>query len=208
MSVPSHPSGYDVTKDVPTSRIDCHITVGFDRQGTHLPRFLVCLHHTTSFSPVQWTSIARADHNETGASGHDIYREGLHIDVSKAAGDEVKLYPSQTPLPTNRGKVIRACVEYFDREAGYFVDVYNGSVSPANPPGWPDGGEHERPRKLIRPKHILRGMRPEPRGEETVSKEELNEVLAEATGTSAEEIEAAAEEIEIGPPEEADVVDE
>lgn len=47
----------------------------------------------------------------------------------------------------------------------------------------------------------------EPRGEDTVSKEELSEILAEATGTTVEEIERGAEEIEIGPPEAAEVVE-
>lgn len=42
---------------------------------------------------------------------------------------------------------------------------------------------------------------------DVVSKEELSEILAEATGSTPEEIEQGAEEIDIGPPEEAEVVD-
>lgn len=206
MSVPTHPTGYDETKDVPvTRRFDCHMTVGFDRHRTHIPRFVVHLHYTPSSVPFQWRSIARFDHNETGDEGHDIYSEGVHIDVSRESGGEWTIEPQECALPQNRGKVIRWCVEYFDREADYFVDVYTGDISPANPPSWPDGGLP--PGELISPKRIVGRMRPEPRGEETVSKEELSEILADATGTTAAEIERGAEELDIGPPWEAEVVE-
>ena len=44
--------------------------------------------------------------------------------------------------------------------------------------------------------------------DDVLSLEELSEALAEATGTTAEEIEQGAKEIDIAPPEEATVVDE
>jgi hypothetical protein len=44
--------------------------------------------------------------------------------------------------------------------------------------------------------------------DEVLSIEELDEVLAEATGTTAEEIRQGAEEMYISPPEEATVIDE
>jgi hypothetical protein len=50
-------------------------------------------------------------------------------------------------------------------------------------------------------------MQPEPRGEDTVSKEELTEILADATGTTAKEIERGADEIEVGPLEEGEIVE-
>lgn len=45
-------------------------------------------------------------------------------------------------------------------------------------------------------------------GTNTVSKEEASEILAEATGTTAEEIERGADEMDVGPLEEAEVVEE
>lgn len=206
MSVPAHASGYDVSKDVPVSRGDCHITVGFDKQKTHIPRFLVRLHYATSFLPARWTEIARFDHNETAATGHNVYQQGLHIDVKRKSGQGVTLYPSHGKLNRNRGAVIRACVDYFDREANYFVDIFKGNQSPTGAPGWPDGGKI--PRILIRQKPIVVNMHPDRGGENTVSQEELTEILAEATGVSAEEIERGADEIDIAPPEQADVVNE
>jgi hypothetical protein len=45
------------------------------------------------------------------------------------------------------------------------------------------------------------------RSEGTVSKEELTEILADATGTTADEIERGADEIKVGPLEEGEVVE-
>ena len=58
MSIPSLPAGYDVTKRIGSGRSDCHITVGFDREGTHIPRFLVLLHYQVSADPLQWDSLS------------------------------------------------------------------------------------------------------------------------------------------------------
>jgi hypothetical protein len=41
------------------------------------------------------------------------------------------------PLPQNRGLVIRNCAEYFDAEAEYFIDGFEGNIAPGGPPGWP-----------------------------------------------------------------------
>jgi hypothetical protein len=46
-----------------------------------------------------------------------------------------------------------------------------------------------------------------PAEDEVLTPEELSEILADATNTGAEEIERGAAELEIGPPEEADVVE-
>jgi len=205
MTVPGHPVGYDSSKDVPTSRNDCHITVGFDHQRNHIPRFLVTLHYATAFLPPQWTEIARFDHNEVGSAGHDLYQKGVHIDVSLKTGGEITVHPQHSPLPQNRGKVIRRCVQYLVDHADYFVDIYTGSITGHSPPGWPDGGNLPSG-SFIRPKRISRYMSRQPRGDDTATKEELNEILAEATGTTAEAIEQGATDITIEPPEEADVV--
>jgi hypothetical protein len=47
-----------------------------------------------------------------------------------------------------------------------------------------------------------------PVDDEVLSMEELDELLAEATGTSVDEIRKGAEEMYIAPPEEATVIDE
>ena len=207
MSAPSLPSGYDVAKHVRAGRVDCHLTVGFDQHQTHIPRFLVQLHYHVSAAPLTWEAIARMDHNETAATGHDVYHEGLHVDIARRQGDSVHLRLAHGTLPRNRGAVIRGCVEYFRREAGYFVDVYEGRRSPGRPPGWrSDGGEPAR--TFIRPNTVEGGMSREAPADETLSLEELSEVLADATDTTTEDLERQAAALEIAPPDEATVVDE
>ncbi|WP_199693888.1 hypothetical protein [Halococcus sp. IIIV-5B] len=101
---------------------------------------------------------------------------------------------------------MKACDEYLRNEADYFIDVFEERHPPSSPPHWsPDGG---------RPTHRLMSMdqvsadmsRKAPIEEESISSEELSEVLAEATGATPEEIDRGAEEFEIAPTEEAAII--
>jgi len=206
MTAPALPSGFDVTKHVQAGRPDCHITLGFDRRRTRLPRFLVQLHYQIGTDPVRWKAIARMDHNETSTTGHDVYREGLHVDVARETTSTVHLQLRHAPLPPNRGTVIRRSAEYLATEADYFIDVYEGRISPGNPPRWSDGGR-STPMFICRDR-VDGGMSQESPAEDALSLEELSAELADATGATPEEIEREAEELEIAPPAEATVVEE
>jgi len=104
--------------------------------------------------------------------------------------------------------VIRRSVRYLAHEAGYFIDVFEERRHPGGPPEWsPDGGG--APYTLIRADGVEGGMsREAPAEDEVLTPDELSEALAEATGTTAEEIERGADEIEMSPPDEAEIVDE
>ncbi|MBP1923697.1 hypothetical protein J2751_002742 [Halorubrum alkaliphilum] len=206
MSAPSLPIGYDVSKHVPAGRRDCLLTVGFDQHQQHIPRFLVQLHYRVAIDPIEWTAIARMDHNETSSLGHDVYREGLHVDVARRSQPTVHLQLAHAPLPISRGAVIRGCANYLKREAEYFIDVFEERRSPGRPPSWSDGGE---PTPTFIPSHRVEGdmSREAPADADMVSDEELTELLADAEGTAPETIERGAAELEIAPPEEATVVD-
>lgn len=206
MAGPSPPTGYDVSKHVQTGRSNCLLTVGFDRTRSHIPRFLVQLHYQVATDPVRWKAIARMDHNETSATGHNVYREGLHVDVDRCSSKEVHLKLKHGTLPTSRGAVIRRCGEYFQREADYFISVYEEQRPPGAPPSWPDGGNSTP--TFIRPNELEESMSQESPVENALSLDELTEELAEAEGTTVEEIERSADDLEIAPPEEATVVDE
>jgi hypothetical protein len=98
MSDPSLPTGYDVSKYVPAGRRDCLLTVGFDQHQQHIPRFLVQLHYRTATGPIEWTAIARMDHNETSALGHDVYDEGLDVDVARRSQPTIHLQLAHTGI--------------------------------------------------------------------------------------------------------------
>ena len=205
-SGPSLPTGYDTAKRVLTGRSDCIVAVGFDRSGGYIPRFLVQLHYTTGRDPIEWTAIARMDHNELSPTGHDVYQDGVHIDIVRRTSAEVTRRPQQPPLPPNRGRVIRTCSEYLAQNADWFVDVYEERQGPNNPPQWsPDGGS---PHTLLPDDIEQYGMSDSAPAGEAITLEELSEVLAEVTDETVEEIERGAAEIELGPPWEAEPVDE
>jgi len=206
MSTPSLPTGYEVSKHVRAGRSDCHLTVGFDKERSHIPRFLVQLHYQVRAGPVKWRAIARMDHNETSVTGHDVYHEGLHVDVARRESKTLHLHFSHGVLPASRGMVIRRCVEYFQQETDYFVDVYEERRSPGRPPSWTDGGESAP--TFIHLKQIEQSMSQGSSAEETLSLEELTEVLADAEDTTPEEIKRGADDIRIDPPEAATVVDD
>jgi len=206
MSYPSRPTGYDVAYHVSRGPSDTHLTVGFDREQGHVPRFLVMLHYRASTDPVVWGAIARMDHNETSTQGHDVYREGLHVDAARNTSRPVHLQVRHAPLPPDPGVVVRKCVEYLRRNADFFIDVYEERRPPGSPPRWSaDGGESGR--TFISTDSVENGMsREAPAEDEVLTPEELSEELANATGSTPEEIERGAAELEIAPPEEADVV--
>jgi hypothetical protein len=207
MTAPSLPTGYDTTAHVQASRVDCHVTVGFDHHQQHIPRFLVQLHYLVETDPVRWEVIARMDHNETSNQGHDVYMEGLHVDVSRQSSSTVHLHVPHGPLPANRGAVIRACDQYLDDEAEYFIAVYEEQRPPGGPPRWsPDGGQNDH--TFITPNTLPASMSQDTAADDTLTTTELSEMLAEVTGTTAEEIEHKASELDIAPPDEATVIEE
>lgn len=133
---PSPPLGYDRSYAVSIGRNDCHVTVGFDQHRGQIVRFLVQLHYLTGYYPLDWTQIARFDHNEVDTSGHDIYNEGLHIDIERHDGTTITLHPPHRTLPRDRGVVIGRCVTYFQRNADDIIAIYKGTASPGTP-SWP-----------------------------------------------------------------------
>lgn len=202
MSFPSPPTGYDISKHVPHGRGDCHLTVGFDQEQGHIPRFLVMLHYQVSQSPVQWGAIARMDHNDRAARGHDVYSEGLHVDIARRSKQTVQLDVTHATLPANRGRVIRQCGEYLEQESDYFINVFEERRPPGRPPRWSDGGDPAH--TFISTDPVEEDMCHEsPAEEDILTFEELSEVLAEVTDTTPEEIERG---FEIASPEEGEVV--
>lgn len=209
MNAPSLPTGYDVSYHALAGRSDCHLTVGIDRERGHVPRFLLQLLYQVQApdEPVDWQAIARMDHNETSEMGHDIYREGLHVDVARRSSATVHLEIPHGSLPTSRDTVVRRCAEYLAREASYFVGIYEERLSPGAPPRWSsDGGDSAT--MFINRHWVEEGMGEESPIENALTLRELSERLAEIEGTTPEEIERGAAELDLAPPWEAEIVEE
>lgn len=131
------PAGYGTAYQKTCSiRRDCVIGVGFDTSQGNIIKFLVDLQYQTRFLSSRYKQIARIDHNSTSDSGHDILTEGLHIDAKDHQGQWRKYWPQYT-LPANLGPVIRTSVDYLNRNADFFVDLYEGNNTSSNPPTYP-----------------------------------------------------------------------
>lgn len=128
------PSGYPINYVVKTNRGDCLIGVGIEHTQGNVNRFLTQLQYQIQVQ--NWTQIARIDHNPVDPSGHDLYNEGLHVDVVRLNSPNQKIWPNHSPLPKG-GKLITLCVNYLNQNANYFVGVYQGNQSIGTPPSWP-----------------------------------------------------------------------
>jgi len=201
MTLPSRPLGYDVSKRVDACRSDCQITVGFDTQRGYILRFLVQLHYNPASDDEPWREIARMDHNEVATTAHNVYQEGLHVDVKRRGGSDEQLQLTHDELPTRRGALIRACIEFFQQESEFFLGVYEQRENTGDFPDFStDGGNSTR--RFIRPNRLEDDMSQETADEEKLSLEEFTELLAEAEHTTAEEIRCEADDFEIASPKE------
>jgi hypothetical protein len=198
------PDGYDVSKQVQSVQPDCVLTVGFDRRQYQIRRFLVRL-HSFDTDDSEWTTVAQFDHNEVEDSGHDVYVEGLHVDVYRKDDARVKLRPYHGHLDPDRGSVVRSCVAYLDSYAEYFLRIHEGKTEPDSLPEWPDGGYRDDIAHRYKSAPALTTSRMET-DDRAISKEELTALLARTTGTDAAEIDRRAAELseQMDPPAVAD----
>jgi hypothetical protein len=146
----------------------------------------VQLHYQVATGPVQWEEIARIDHNETSTMGHDVYSEGLHVDIARRSKGAVHLKLSHARLPSNRGTVIRGCAEYLRQHADYFINVDRERHHPGGAPGWqPDGGHSAR--GFMRLNAIGSGMSQESPTDDALTLAELSEDLDAEVGGEPED---------------------
>lgn len=130
------PTGYDRSYVRATSRPDCLVGVGLSTDAGRVTAFLVDLQFAADPSYGSFRQIARFDHNESTQSGHDVRREGLHLDVERRTGQPIRFWPAMVPVPSSLGPVIRACSGYLIRNADFLVDVYEGHREPETAPPW------------------------------------------------------------------------
>jgi hypothetical protein len=123
---------YGTTFGVHVDHDHCRIVVRFDKERGSLDRFAVQLQ--AQATPA-WKTIAQIDHAPRDANGHDLYVEGLHVDIYRRNGEELKLYPAHTSLPSDPGKLLRVCTDYLKGNVGWFWKVHRGHIEPGGPPG-------------------------------------------------------------------------
>jgi len=142
MTAPPALDGYDRYGRRPTDHENCALSYGFNTSLNEITSFQVKLFHSPTRTIRNWSEIARIDHNPGGINGHDLYSEGIHVDVVRAAGGESIVYPNHESLPPDTGEVLRICIAYFETNADFFLDLFRGSTDPPasvdSVPPWSD----------------------------------------------------------------------
>lgn len=135
MAGPPQPSDYNTSKHVELDRSDAVIAVGFNTDETNtITKFYVgLLYYDKVRGPDHWHQAARFDHDATDNGGHDIYEEGLHVDMLKRDGSKRKAVISDSP-PSDVGFVVRSCVNYFKEHYEYFITAYRDVITWVNVP--------------------------------------------------------------------------
>lgn len=130
--VPEYDREYPVDCDHP----QCHIYVRLAKDRGRLRRFAIQLQKYQELTP-KWETIAQFDHDPGADMGHDVFSEGLHIDLYLEYASDMKVYPSHPPLRDfSPGAVVRRCVDYFKEHDEWFLNVHRGLVAPDDPPHW------------------------------------------------------------------------
>jgi len=111
----------------PQTRIDVRIGV---EDGDDIEWFVVQLLHNLEpyyADDEEWREVARFDHNPDAQDGHDVIKEGLHMDLTfenKEDRTETR-FPSHTPPPSDLGRTVRYCVNYLRNRYEVLVKRYN-----------------------------------------------------------------------------------
>lgn len=75
-----------------------------------------------------WKEVARFDHQPDSPGGHDVYEEGLHVDLYQMDGTKRKIYPKHSELPDNVGKVLHYCKLRLRDDYEYLRASYLGGL--------------------------------------------------------------------------------
>lgn len=96
---------YDVEYPKPIGIPGARLRLGHSRDHGEVTAFVVQLEYHlendgTAGEAGQWVEVVRSDHDSTGAGGHDVRQEGVHLDVYHS-GEKDHTEQLTGPLPTD-----------------------------------------------------------------------------------------------------------
>lgn len=135
------PSKYNREYQKPiTRKSGIRIVVRFDKPRQRVTRFIVQLQRLTNVFESTWETFAQIDHEPANPQGHDLYREGIHVDVYHHNGQrsKIKSVPTHASLPRPPIVLLHACKDYLIAYVDYWEHVaanpsHLGSSPPFNP---------------------------------------------------------------------------
>lgn len=130
------PSKYGKQYEVDVSP-GVRLAVRFDTETGRISRFVTQLQwfQWTNWDSGVWKTLAQIDHEPGNPMGHDLYDEGLHIDIYYRDGGKTTIKPRQ-PSRLHRpvGVLLRASKEYLETNESYFDQVSKRHISLSSPP--------------------------------------------------------------------------
>lgn len=110
--------------------------VMYDEQGALVTRFVVQLQIMTDPVDSRWETFAQIDHEPNNPSGHNLHKEGIHVDIYHTDRTTTTLHPISSGLPADHKKLMYSCAEYLNDHAKWFLEVADKQRSTNSPPSY------------------------------------------------------------------------
>jgi hypothetical protein len=119
------------------------VRIGYSRDGGEVTAFVVQLEAHLDVDGAagdagEWVEVVRSDHHSTAAGGHDVTREGIHLDVYRG-GEKDHSEHLTGPLPADIGfteaeeRITDHAERYVERYREWHRNNRNGSGRPNGP---------------------------------------------------------------------------
>lgn len=110
----------------------------FDKSGGSISRFVVQLQQLADTSRGIWKTFAQIDHDPRSPGGHNLYNEGIHVDIYHHDGTVSTINPPQlSRLPHPPGRLLRGSRRYLIDNVDYFEQAASGRIGLSSPPRFP-----------------------------------------------------------------------
>lgn len=81
-------------------------------------------HNPRPWADGDWQPVARFDHQPHLLHGHDVYEEGLHMDLYDRDGSKRTVYPDYGPLPADTGRLLEFCKQRLREGCDHLLRAY------------------------------------------------------------------------------------
>lgn len=132
------PSKYSNSHSFPV-RDDVIGVVMYDKRGGDITRFAVQLQRLVDVFEETWKTFAQIDHEPANPKGHDLYSEGLHVDIYHTDGQQstIDCYGSGSSLPNPPVVLMYTCKTYLTDNIDYFIQAASNQIPLNSPPSFP-----------------------------------------------------------------------
>lgn len=129
------PSKYNTAYEFPVQQ-GVRGVIRYDKPQGSVTRFVVQLQHLVDVFTNQWETFAQIDHEPRNPKGHDLYQEGLHVDIYHTDGTTSTIHPrpEQSSLPTPPIVLAYACKTYLCDHVDWFLAAADNQLALSSPP--------------------------------------------------------------------------